>query len=167
MFPTAAATLLTLSLSTLTAFAAEETAVPPTVDTVSSAAAAIDFDVARLASGTRPDLSLRRVADRTFSRPRALPALYASLGALQAFDVYSTRQAIARGAQEANPVMGGVVGNPVAFTALKAASAVLPILIAERMWKTNRVAAILTMVAANSAMVIVASNNARVLQQIR
>src|SRR5438046_1713915 len=82
-----------------TAFPGAETAVPPTVDTVSGAAAAIYFDVARLASGTRPDLSLRRVADRTFSRPRALPALYASLGALQAFDVYSTRQAIARGAQ--------------------------------------------------------------------
>ena len=41
------------------------------------------------------------------------------------------------------------------------------ILIAERMWKTNRVAAVLTMVAANSAMAIVAANNARVLQQVR
>jgi hypothetical protein len=111
-------------------------------------------------------VSLRRPTDR-LSRPAALPVLYVSLSALQVFDVYSTRQALAHGAHEANPVMSGIAGNPVAFTAVKAATAIIPMLIAERMWKTNRVAAILTMVAANSAMAIVAANNARVLQQVR
>ena len=166
MFRTAAAAILMLSLSAVTAAAADESSAPP-IGVESAGTSVGDFDAVRLASATRPDPSLRRVADRAFARPRALPALYASLGALQVFDVYSTRQALAHGAHEANPVMGGVVGNPVAFTALKAATAVLPVLIAERLWKTNRVAAVLTMVAANSAMALVAANNARVLQQVR
>jgi hypothetical protein len=129
--------------------------------------AAIDFDASRLVSDSRPGVSFGRMTDRPVSRPAVLPALYVSLSALQAFDVYSTHQALAHGAHEANPVMGGIVGNPIAFTAVKAATAVIPMLIAERMWKTNRLAAVLTMVAANSAMAIVAANNARVLQQVR
>ncbi len=42
-------------------------------------------------------------ASSSLSRPAALPALYVSYAALQAFDMYSTQQALARGAREANP----------------------------------------------------------------
>jgi hypothetical protein len=120
-----------------------------------------------MAAVSRPDLSARRVFDRPVARPAVLPVLYGSFAALQVYDMYSTRQALAQGAHETNPAMQGIVGNPVAFTALKVATAIIPMLIAERMWKTHRLAAIVTMVVANSGMAMVAANNARVLRQLR
>jgi hypothetical protein len=96
-----------------------------------------------------------------------LPALYASYAALQAFDVYSTRQALARGAREANPLMQGVVGNTGAFMAVKAGVAAATIVAAERLWKGNKAAAIAVMVASNSVAAVVAARNARTLRQLR
>jgi len=104
---------------------------------------------------------------RPLSRPAALPALYASYAALQAFDVYSTRQALGRGAREANPLMEGVVGNADAFVAVKTAVAVSTIVAAERLWKTNKAAAIAVMVASNGVAAVVAARNARTLGQLR
>jgi len=101
------------------------------------------------------------------ARPAVLPALYASYAALQAFDAYSTRQALARGAREANPLMQGVVGNTSSFVAVKAAVAVGTIVAAERLWKTNKAGAIGIMIASNSVAAIVAANNARTLRQLR
>ena len=86
--------------------------------------------------------------------------------ALQAFDVYSTRQALGRGAREVNPLMQGVVGNTGAFVAMKATVAVATIVAAERLWKTNKAAAIAVMVAANSVAAVVAWRNARTLRQL-
>lgn len=68
--------------------------------------------------------------ERALARPVVLPALYASYAALQAYDLYSTRQALGRGAQESNPLMQGVVGNTGAFVALKAGVAAGTILAA-------------------------------------
>ena len=107
-----------------------------------------------------------RVA-QAISRPAALTALYATYSALQAYDVYSTRQAMARGAQEANPLMQGVVGNTGAFVAVKATVAIATIAAAEKLWKTNKPAAIGVMIAGNSVAAIVAARNARTLGQIR
>ena len=104
---------------------------------------------------------------QAISRPAALTALYASYSALQAYDVYSTRQAMARGAQEANPLMQGVVGNTGAFVAVKATVAIATIAAAEKLWKTNKPAAIGVMIAGNSVAAIVAARNARTLGQIR
>ena len=101
------------------------------------------------------------------SRPAVLTALYASYGALQAYDVYSTRQALARGAREANPLMQGVVGNTGAFVALKVGVGAATIVAAERLWKTNKPAAIGVMIAGNSVAAIVAARNARTLGQLR
>jgi hypothetical protein len=101
------------------------------------------------------------------SRPPVLTALYASYGALQAYDVYSTRQALARGAREANPLMQGVVGNTGAFVALKAGVGAATIAAAERLWKTNKPAAIGVMIAGNSVAAIVAARNAHTLGQLR
>jgi hypothetical protein len=101
------------------------------------------------------------------SRPAALTALYASYTALQAYDVYSTRQALARGAREANPLMQGVVGNTGAFVAMKAGVAVATIAAAEKLWKTNKPAAIGVMIAGNSVAAIVAARNTRTLGQLR
>ena len=99
-------------------------------------------------------------------RPAALPVLYGSLVGLQAYDLYSTHQGLSRGAQENNPLMQGVVGNSTAAIVTKAASTAVTIAIAERLWKTNKTAAIVTMIVANGVMGAVAANNARVLHQI-
>ena len=101
------------------------------------------------------------------SRPALLPMLYVSYAALQAYDVYSTRQALARGAREANPLMQGVVGNTGAFVAMKAGVAVATIAAAEKLWKTNKPAAIGVMIAGNSVAAIVAARNTRTLGQLR
>ena len=115
---------------------------------------------ARLARPVSPRVS------QSIARPKALPALYASYAALQVFDLYSTKQAMARGAREANPLMQGVVGNTGAFVALKATTAVATIVAAERLWKTNKAAAIVVMVASNSVAAMVAGRNARTLRQL-
>ena len=101
------------------------------------------------------------------SRPAALMGLYASYAALQAYDVYSTKQALARGAREANPLMQGVVGNTGSMVALKIGVGAATIVAAERLWKTNKAAAIGVMVAGNSVAAIVAARNARTLGQLR
>ena len=104
---------------------------------------------------------------QAISRPAGLTALYASYSALQAYDVYSIRQAPARGAREANPLMQGVVGNTGAFVAMKAGVAVATIAAAEKLWKTNKPAAIGVMIAGNSVAAIVAARNTRTLGQLR
>jgi hypothetical protein len=107
-----------------------------------------------------------RLADAQ-SRPLVLPVLYASYAALAAYDVYSTKQGLALGATEANPLMTGVVGNSSTFIALKASVAIGTIFAAERLWKTNKVAAIAVMVASNSVAAVFAAKNARTLGQLR
>ena len=98
-------------------------------------------------------------------RPAALPALYLSLAGLQAYDVYSTHAGLARGAAEANPLMAPMAGETAGMIVIKAVSTATTIVIAERLWRTNKTAAILTMVVANGVMAAVAANNARVLHQ--
>lgn len=141
----AAAAILSLTMSVLPASAADDTN----------------------AAGATPTITVPSRISRSLSRPVALPALYVSYAALQAFDVYSTRQALARGAREANPLMQGVVGNTGAFVAVKAAVAVATIFAAEHAWKDNKAAAIAIMVASNSVAAIVAARNARTLRQLR
>jgi hypothetical protein len=90
-----------------------------------------------------------------------------SLAALQAFDAYSTVRGLSRGAQEGNPLMQHVAGNTVGFLALKAATTAVPMILAERMWKHNKVGAIALMVAANGVAAVVGVNNAQALHQVR
>jgi hypothetical protein len=80
---------------------------------------------------------------------------------------YSTRQSLALGAREANPMMTGVVGNTGAFIAMKASVGVATIVAAERLWKTNKPAAIAVMVAGHGVAAMVAARNARTLGQLR
>lgn len=144
----AVATLLSLTMSTVPAFARDDTV-------TATASAAATHAAAQLRFG------------KALSRPKLLPALYVSYAALQAFDVFSTKQALSQGARETNPLMQGVVGNTGAFVAVKAAVAVGTIVAAERLWKTNKTAAIAVMVASNSVAAIVAARNARTLRQLR
>ena len=141
----AAAAALSLTMFVSSAYAEDAAATPITVTGIAAPA---------------------KVA-QAISRPAGLTALYASYTALQAYDVYSTRQAMARGAREANPLMQGVVGNTGAFVAMKAAVAVATIAAAEKLWKTTKPAAIGVMIAGNSVAAIVAARNARTLGQLR
>ncbi|HSC28714.1 MAG TPA: DUF5658 family protein [Vicinamibacterales bacterium] len=94
-------------------------------------------------------------------RPSSLVPLYVSFAALQALDVHSTRRAIERGGVEANPVMKGLAGNSAGLLAVKAAGTAGVIYVSEKMWKKNRTAAVIFMVAANSAMTWVVQHNYR------
>ena len=150
----AAAALLASTMS-VPAHAADETTPAPVAAPFAAA------EISTVASNiTWSDSKLSR-------RPALLPMLYVSYAALQAYDVYSTRQALARGAREANPLMQGVVGNTGAFVAMKAGVAVATIAAAEKLWKTNKPAAIGVMIAGNSVAAIVAARNSRTLGQLR
>ncbi|MCM3878728.1 MAG: DUF5658 family protein [Vicinamibacterales bacterium] len=92
-------------------------------------------------------------------RPTALTALYATLGAMQAWDVYSTTAALKAGATEANPMAAPFAGNTGSMLGMKAATTVGTIFFAERMWKKNKVGAIVMMVAINSATAAVSMHN--------
>lgn len=101
-------------------------------------------------------------------RPRLLLPLYVASAGLQAYDGWSTAQALAGGAQEGNPVMRGVVGSGSQLAATKAATAAFTVLAAERLWRDgHRRAAVLAMVASNAAMLVVAAQNRHVLEEVR
>jgi len=92
-------------------------------------------------------------------RPAALPALYVTLGVMQAMDLYSTSAALKAGAKEANPTAAPFAGHPGSMLGLKAATMASTIFFAERMWKTNKVGAIVMMAAINGATAAVSMHN--------
>lgn len=112
-------------------------------------------------------VTLPAVAANPEKRPAIMPALYLSLAGLQAYDVYSTRQGLALGAREANPLMAGAASDTTGMVVMKTVSTATTIVLAERLWHRNRAAAIVTMIVANGVMAAVAANNARVLHQTR
>lgn len=91
-----------------------------------------------------------------------MTSLYASTAVMQALDVHSTLKALDRGAVEGNPLMTQVTGNKAAFIALKAGVAFSTVMAARNMSKRNKVAAVLTLVAINSAYAMVVNHNYRV-----
>lgn len=92
-------------------------------------------------------------------RPAMLPALYASLGAMQAWDIYTTRAAVNAGAREGNVAAKPFAGHAGAMLGLKAATTAGTIYFAERMWKKNKVGAIVMLAAVNGATAAVALRN--------
>jgi hypothetical protein len=95
------------------------------------------------------------------TRPPVLTALYVSLGAMQAWDLYSTSAALKAGATEANPSLAGMAHNNGAMIGMKLATTAGTIFFAERMWKKNKVGAIVMMVAINGATAAVSMHNMR------
>src|SRR5216684_3890943 len=153
--------LVGLLLTASSAFAADDN----TATTLTPAMAAAATTLAQ-----RPELAAginfapRRPAP---GRPLVLPTLYAGSALLQGYDAYSTLNAIKHGATEANPLMKGVTRSPIALIGLKAGVTAMSIMAAERMWKNdNRLGAVLTMVASNSMMAMVAAHNASVLSRV-
>jgi hypothetical protein len=72
-----------------------------------------------------------------------------------------------RGGGEGNPLMAGVVRNKAAFLGVKAAVAAGSILAARKIGKRNKVAAVATLVAINSAYAFVVQHNYRVARSLR
>ena len=99
----------------------------------------------------------RVVSERT--RPLALPPLYGSFAALQILDVHSTLRALGNGGREANPIMRGAAGSPAAMLAIKMGATATTIYATERLWKKNRVAAIVLMATLNSAYSVIVAHN--------
>ena len=93
------------------------------------------------------------------ARPAPLVGLYISLASLQALDITSTRRALNAGGVEANPLLEPFAGSPLAMLALKAGVTGAAIYASERLWKKNRVAAVLTMIGLNAAHGAVVAHN--------
>lgn len=91
-----------------------------------------------------------------------LTSLYVSTVAMQALDVHSTWSAMRAGAVEANPMMAGVARNRAAFIAVKAGVAATTVLAAQKLARRNKVAAIVTLVAINSAYAYIVNHNYRI-----
>lgn len=96
-----------------------------------------------------------------------MSALYASTFTMQALDVHSTLKAFGAGAVEANPLMTDVTKNKLAFVALKAGIATSTVLAARNMARRNKVAAVMTLVAINSAYAMIVDHNYRVARNLR
>jgi uncharacterized membrane protein (UPF0136 family) len=106
-------------------------------------------------------LPLSSTYEPQLTRPAVLPALYATLGAMQAWDYYSTSSALKAGAREANPTTAAFVGSKGSLLGLKLATTASTIFFAERAWKKNRLAAVVMMTAINGATAAVAVHNMR------
>ena len=94
-------------------------------------------------------------------RPAVLPAMYAGFVATQAWDIYTTSAALKNGANEANRVAALFAGSSAKMIGFKAATTASTIFFAERLWKRNRVAAVVLLAAANGATAAIAMHNAR------
>lgn len=102
------------------------------------------------------------------SRPSStLKSLYVATALTQALDVHSTLLALGRGANEVNPLLGGLAHRKAAFIALKAGATVSTIMAARNLSRRNRVAAIAALVAINSAYAVVIDHNYRVAKRLR
>lgn len=95
------------------------------------------------------------------SRPAALVPLYLTFGGLQLLDAHSTLNAVGVGARETNPLVRQALGTPAGMLALKSGAAVGVVLLTERLWPKNRTAAVLSMIAINSAYATIAAHNYR------
>ena len=102
-----------------------------------------------------------QIQPRPPERPRLLIPMYVSFAALQAMDAHSTMKAIDRGYGEVNPLVAPSTRNGAAMAAMKVAVTASVIACTERLWRHNRVAAVVTMIAVNGAYAAIVANNYR------
>jgi len=145
--------LLTAGTPGLAAAGQVATTDVPTPMIASSAA------IALIESGPEPTAILAPLPP-VARRPSLLPALYAGFAVLQVMDVTSTKSALAAGGRETNPLMRN--RNMSTTIAVKAASATATVYLTERLWKQNRVAAIVVMTAINGVGLAIVAHNGRV-----
>jgi len=102
-------------------------------------------------------------SDFGMSRPPLLAPLYVSLVGLQGADAALTVKGLNLGLHERNPLMR----NGVAMTVTKVLGSATIVLMTEKMWRRNRLAAIATIVAANMVSGAVVWHNARLVADQR
>jgi hypothetical protein len=113
-----------------------------------------------LAAEESPGASVAPLRAESHSgRPIVLVPLYVAFAGLQALDMHSTMTALDAGGTEVNPVVRGALGSPAKMMLLKGGTAAAVVFLSERMWKKNRTAAIVTMIALNSAYATIAAHN--------
>lgn len=100
-----------------------------------------------------------RLSQAPPERPRALAPLYVSFVALQAMDADSTIRSVRAGRVEANPLLRPAAGNAAMMLTVKAASTAGTIYAVEKLWKRNRTAAVIVMVAVNVGYAAIVSSN--------
>jgi hypothetical protein len=162
MFSTASTLMLTLALSAGPADSTTPAVVAPTPLAEAVAAGALARPSARFPPAATPLRNAVKTApwmNDAARRPGALPALYATLGAMQVLDIYSTRRALNAGATELNPVMRRPSGNTGAMMAVKALSTAGSVYFTERAWKKNRKGAVILMAVVNGVTAAVVANN--------
>ena len=101
-------------------------------------------------------MRLPNIVDGKRKPSSTLRALYASYFALQGADVYSTVAARRSGAREINPVMSDNLGQVMA---VKAATGLTTYYAVNRMAKSNKKAAIVTLAILNGVTAVVAAHN--------
>jgi Domain of unknown function (DUF5658) len=119
----------------------------------------VRFDVAQLSGPPRAP------ATGPAHRPAALIPLYSSFAALQVLDVHSTWQALNQGAREVNPMVAPIAGTH-GFPLLKVASTTATIIATERIRKRHPRAAVVVMIAANSAYAMIVAHNYAITRQM-
>jgi hypothetical protein len=161
MTRTIAAAVIMLMGSTIPAMAAD-------TDVRASEPLKASLTAAHAPLGADVDWSLAPVPMNAPKRGAMLPALYVSLATLNAYDAYATSRGSSSGAREANPLMRPVAGNTAALWAVKGSVTAVSITFAERLWRQNRKAsAIAVMALSNGLMAYVAAHNRAVLAQGR
>ena len=150
--PTLAAAFFAVAFATSTPVAAQELPTLLTAAQISTAALELDSPPTMAQAAETFDTARPR-------RPDALMPLYLSYATLQALDIHSTMRALDRGAVEANPLMKNLTASPASLVAVKAAGAAGVLYTTEQLWKKNPTAAVVFMIAANSAMAWVVQHN--------
>ena len=119
--------------------------------------------IVRAADDNPPQTPKIQIFTPPETRPATLPAMYVSLAALQAYDGYATLRGVSHGARESNVIVSGLAGTPAVCWALKGGSTAVSIAMAEQLWRRHRrTEAIVTMIAANGVMAMIAARNASV-----
>ncbi len=107
----------------------------------------------------RPQASL--IQPRPLERPRLLVPLYVTFAGLQAMDAHSTMKALDRGYVEANPLVAPSTRHAAALVAMKIAVTASVIGGTERLWRHNRVAAVVAILVVNGAYTAIVAHNYR------
>ena len=106
-------------------------------------------------------MTARMVVPESPKRPSLLVPLYVSFGTLQALDAHSTLRALQTGAREQNPIVEPFGRNPAALFALKSATTVGTIVLAEKLRRHHPVKALVMMTAVNVAYAAIVAANYR------
>lgn len=153
------AALLFIQLS-ITGVHADPTDEPPAE--TSLVASAEDNAAAAAQSLRIPATNKGRRRPDVAKRPPELVPLYVSFAALQLLDAHSTFPVFDGRASEANPVVRSYMRNRGTLLAVKAGATAGTIYLCERLWKKNRIAAVLLMVGLNSGFAAITAHNYRV-----